>query len=62
MNITLTEDQKESVTRTILVDLIEEFDGTYPNNGVDDAIVLQLHRLVAYHSVPTTYMEGKYDI
>jgi len=62
MNITITEDQKETVTRQILVDLIEEFDGTYPTNEVDDAIVLQLHRLVAYHSVPETYMEGKYDI
>jgi hypothetical protein len=62
VNITLTEDQKESVTRMMLVDLIENFDGTYPHNEVDDAIVLQLHRLVAWHSVPGTYMEGKYDV
>ena len=62
MNITLTEDQKESVTRMMLVDQIENFDGTYPGDEVDDAIVLQLHRLVAWHSVPGTYMEGKYDV
>jgi hypothetical protein len=62
VNITLTEDQKESVTRMMLVDLIENFDGTYPGDEVDDAIVLQLHRLVAWHSVPGTYMEGKYDV
>jgi hypothetical protein len=57
----LTPEQKQDLTKDILLDLIIEFDGTSKSGEHDMEIVNQLHRLVAYHSVPGTYKRGIYD-
>lgn len=58
MNIDLTEEQKEYITRELLVDVLENLNVEV--EGWDD-VKLSLEKLIAYYSVPGTYKDGKYD-
>ena len=55
--ITLTQDQIESVVREDLVDCL----GLAEQDEDDPALIRALHVVIAYYSVPGTYMEGAYD-
>lgn len=59
MNIDLTAEQKEYLTRELLVCALEDLD-LEVEDGWDD-VKLSLETLIAYYSVPGTYKDGKYD-
>lgn len=59
MNIDLTAEQKEKLTREFLVDVLEELEVDV-EKGWDD-VKVSLETLIAYFSVPGTYKDGKYD-
>ncbi len=59
MNIDLTAEQKEKLTREFLVDVLEELEVDV-ETGWDD-VKVSLKTLIAYFSVPGTYKDGKYD-
>ena len=60
MNIDLTAEQKEKLTREILVDVLEGLEVDVETQGWDD-VKVSLETLIAYFSVPGTYKDGKYD-
>ena len=58
MKITLTEDQMEDITREVLLRLVNEVEDFAEET---ESLLLSLHRMISYFSVPGTYEEGKYD-
>jgi hypothetical protein len=59
MNIELNYDQVEEIVREYLIEFLDELDIT--ERFADPVMKESINRLIAYHSVPGQWEDGKYD-
>ena len=57
MNLNITDDQVATLLREYLLTSIRDAEGL----ELEEPLVVAMHRVVAWYSVPGEYMEGLYD-
>jgi hypothetical protein len=52
----------DELIRTALIDQLEDFESTMDEDSIRDTTLVEaFRRVIAYNSVPGTYMGGNYD-